>query len=206
MKIACVVMAAGASTRFGESKLTKLFCSRPMFEYALDALPGDKLWRVAVVSGKKEILDEAEKRGFISVLNDKPEEGPPRTIRLGLEALDGADAAMFMVADQPLLTRCSVSLEIEHFIKHSDNIVAMGKGDRRGNHVIFPKCYFAELSTLKGERGGGAVMARHEDKLILYQLENEAELMDIDTAEDWIKLERQEKDGVQGNKGNDNNG
>ena len=49
-------------------------------------------------------------------------------------------------------------------------------------------------------------MARHEDKLILYQLENEAELMDIDTAEDWIKLERQEKDGVQGNKGNDNNG
>lgn len=61
MKIACVVMAAGASTRFGESKLTKLFCSRPMFEYALDALPGDKLWRVAVVSGKRRYWTRLKK-------------------------------------------------------------------------------------------------------------------------------------------------
>ena len=37
MKIAAVLMAAGASSRFGECKLIKEFASRPMFEYALDA-------------------------------------------------------------------------------------------------------------------------------------------------------------------------
>ena len=34
MKIAAVLMAAGASSRFGECKLIKEFASRPMFEYA----------------------------------------------------------------------------------------------------------------------------------------------------------------------------
>ena len=51
MKIAAVLMAAGASSRFGECKLIKKFASRPMFEYALDALPYNKLCAIAVVSG-----------------------------------------------------------------------------------------------------------------------------------------------------------
>lgn len=57
-----------------------------MFEYALDALPCDKLCAIAVVSGRAEILASAKLRGFIPVLNDRPEDGPPRTIRLGMEA------------------------------------------------------------------------------------------------------------------------
>ena len=65
MKIAAVLMAAGASSRFGECKLIKKFASRPMFEYALDALPYNKLCAIAVVSGRAEILAAAEARGFI---------------------------------------------------------------------------------------------------------------------------------------------
>ena len=97
MKIAAVLMAAGASSRFGECKLIKEFASRPMFEYALDALPYNKLCAIAVVSGRAEILAAAEARGFIPVLNDRPEDGPPRTIRLGMEAVGDADGILFMV-------------------------------------------------------------------------------------------------------------
>ena len=82
MKIAAVLMAAGASSRFGECKLIKEFASRPMFEYALDALPYNTLCAIAVVSGRAEILAAAEARGFIPVLNDRPEDGPPRTCLL----------------------------------------------------------------------------------------------------------------------------
>ena len=177
MKIAAVLMAAGASSRFGECKLIKEFASRPMFEYALDALPCDKLCAIAVVSGRAEILAAAEARGFIPVLNDRPEDGPPRTIRLGMEAVGDADGIMFMVADQPLLRR--------------ESIVAMGHGARRGNPVIFPQEFFDELKALRGERGGGAVMAAHRERIMLYQLENEAELTDIDTASDYIMLQKE---------------
>ena len=191
MKIAAVLMAAGASSRFGECKLIKKFASRPMFEYALDALPCDKLCAVAVVSGRAEILAAAEARGFIPVLNDRPEDGPPRTIRLGMEAVSDADGIMFMVADQPLLRRESVAGEIDFFAKNANSIVAMGHGARRGNPVIFPQEFFDELKALRGERGGGAVMAAHRERLMLYQLENEAELTDIDTASDYIMLQKE---------------
>lgn len=191
MKIAAVLMAAGASSRFGECKLIKKFASRPMFEYALDALPCDKLCAIAVVSGRAEILAAAEARGFIPVLNDRPEDGPPRTIRLGMEAVGDADGIMFMVADQPLLRRESVAGEIDFFAKNACSIVAMGHGARRGNPVIFPQEFFDELKALRGERGGGAVMAAHRERIMLYQLENEAELMDIDTASDYIMLQKE---------------
>ncbi len=191
MKIAAVLMAAGASSRFGECKLIKKFASRPMFEYALDALPYNKLCAVAVVSGRAEILAAAEARGFIPVLNDRPEDGPPRTIRLGMEAVGDADGIMFMVADQPLLRRESVAGELNFFAKNANSIVAMGHGARRGNPVIFPREFFDELKALHGERGGGAVMAAHRERIMLYQLENEAELTDIDTASDYIMLQKE---------------
>ena len=176
MKIAAVLMAAGASSRFGECKLIKEFASRPMFEYALDALPYNKLCAIAVVSGRAEILAAAE---------------APRTIRLGMEAVGDADGIMFMVADQPLLRRESVAGEIDFFAKNAGSIVAMGHGARRGNPVIFPQEFFDELKALRGERGGGAVMAAHRERIMLYQLENEAELMDIDTASDYIMLQKE---------------
>ena len=191
MKIAAVLMAAGASSRFGECKLIKKFASRPMFEYALDALPYNKLCAIAVVSGRAEILAAAEARGFIPVLNDRPEDGPPRTIRLGMEAVGDAEGIMFMVADQPLLRRESVAGELDFFAKNANSIVAMGHGARRGNPVIFPQEFFDELKALRGERGGGAVMAAHRERIMLYQLENGAELMDIDTASDYIMLQKE---------------
>ena len=67
----------------------------------------------------------------------------------------------------------------------------MGHGARRGNPVIFPQEFFRELRTLEGERGGGAVMAAHRERIMLYQLENGAELMDIDTASDYIMLQKE---------------
>ena len=98
---------------------------------------------------------------------------------------------MFMVADQPLLRRESVAGELDFFAKSADSIVAMGHGARRGNPVIFPREFFDELKALCGERGGGAVMAAHKERIMLYQLENEAELMDIDTASDYIMLQKE---------------
>lgn len=191
MEIGCVIMAAGASSRFGGCKLIQPFGRKMIFEYAFDALPLDALRGVAVVSGKNEILAAAAARGFMPILNDKPAEGPPRTIRLGIDALGNMDAIMFMVADQPLLTRASVAGLISFFAKQNGCIAALACGGRRGNPAVFPREFFAELRALRGERGGGAIMAAHPQRVRLYDIPNEYELMDIDTALDYAKLKEE---------------
>ena len=158
-RIGCVLMAAGNSTRFGGNKLLTDFFGKTLIERAMEAIPRDKLCRAAVVSQYDEALSMALDFDFLTVRNDRPEDGVSRTIRLGLDALGDVDAAMFMVADQPLLRRESVAGEIDFFAKNANSIVAMGHGARRGNPVIFPQEFFDELKALRGERGGGAVMA-----------------------------------------------
>ena len=190
-RIGCVLMAAGNSTRFGGNKLLTDFFGKTLIERAMEAIPRDKLCRAAVVSQYDEALSMALDFDFLTVRNDRPEDGVSRTIRLGLDALGDVDAAMFMVADQPLLRRESVAGEIDFFAKNAGSIVAMGHGARRGNPVIFPQEFFDELKALRGERGGGAVMAAHRERIMLYQLENGAELMDIDTASDYIMLQKE---------------
>lgn len=111
MKLGCVLMAAGAARRFGENKLLAEFAGAPLYERALSAIPAEEFAGVAVVSHYEAILRAARLRGFAAVYNPAPEDGVSRTIALGMDALPGMDALLFLVADQPLLRRESVAAQ-----------------------------------------------------------------------------------------------
>ena len=194
-RIGCVLMAAGNSTRFGGNKLLTDFFGKTLIERAMEAIPRDKLCRAAVVSQYDEALSMALDFDFLAVKNDRPEDGVSRTIRLGLDALGDVDAAMFMVADQPCLSRWSTEGLVSFYLKEPDKIAAMAYGARRGNPVIFPKDMFIELRDLTGDTGGSAVICKNQDKLRLYQVEDELELFDADRAAELERLRRErEKD------------
>lgn len=182
-KIACIMMAAGAGARFGGGKLTSLFRGRMLIEYALDAVPAAELCGVYVVSGDPIVLETARARGFTAVENDRPEDGVSRTIRLGLEAAGACGAAMFMVADQPMLRRRSVEGLIASYRAEPDRIAALACDGRKGNPCIFPARYFSELARLAGDQGGSAVIRKHPDALRLTEVSAE-ELVDLDTREE----------------------
>ena len=188
-RIGCVLMAAGNSTRFGGNKLLTDFFGKTLIERAMEAIPRDKLCRAAVVSQYDEALSMALDFDFLAVKNDRPEDGVSRTIRLGLDALGDVDAAMFMVADQPCLSRWSTEGLVSFYLKEPDKIAAMAYGARRGNPVIFPKDMFIELRDLTGDTGGSAVICKNQDKLRLYQVEDELELFDADRAAELERLE-----------------
>jgi molybdenum cofactor cytidylyltransferase len=191
-KLGCVLMAAGNGVRFGENKLLADYDDRSLIEHALAAIPADAFKTVVVVSQYDSILQLAQGYGFTALRNEKPEDGISHTIALGLDALEGVDAAMFMVADQPLLQQSSVQAQIE-FYHHAKpgHIVAMGYGKRRGNPAIFPKSFFGELRALSQESGGSAVICAHEDRLLLYQIGSELELRDVDNKQELEKLKEE---------------
>lgn len=192
-RIGCVLMAAGSSSRFGSNKLLTDFFGKTLIERAMEAIPRDKLCRAVVVSGYDEVLSMAAERGLTAVKNDRPEEGVSRTIRLGLDALGDVDAAMFMVADQPCLSRWSAEGLVNFYLNEPDRIAAMAYGARRGNPVIFPRDMFIDLRSLAGDTGGSAVICKKPDMLRLYQVEDELELFDADRASELEALKREKE-------------
>ena len=103
LRIGCVVMAAGNARRFGENKLAVQVQGKALFHRALEAVPAERFIRTVVVSQYPEVLELAHRMGFVPVPNRHPDWGISHTISLGLGKLPEMDAALFQVADQPLL-------------------------------------------------------------------------------------------------------
>ncbi|MBQ6559162.1 MAG: nucleotidyltransferase family protein [Clostridia bacterium] len=183
ISIGCVILAAGNSARFGENKLLAKIDGKTMIEHALEAIPGEKLSCVAVVTQYESIAKLADSFGFEYIINEHPELGLSHSVKLGTQALKGkCDGIIYQVSDQPWLKRESVSQMLDFFCDNPNSIISMSSNGRRGNPCIFPKAYFKELCSLSGDRGGRSVIELHEDNLLLFDVP-ETELIDVDKPE-----------------------
>lgn len=180
--LGCVVMAAGSARRFGENKLAARIEGRSLIRRALEAVPAEAFCRVVVVTQYPDVEALAAEFGFLPVRNPHPDWGISHTIRLGIEAAGECDAILFQVADQPLLRRETVLAEADFFRRHPDKLVGLSHNGVRGNPCIFPARFFPELLALTGDRGGSAVIRRHEEELLLFETAA-AELEDVDTPQ-----------------------
>lgn len=190
MKLGCIVMAAGQATRFGTNKLLEDFCGKPLYRWALEAIPQDVYEVVHVVTGYAPIIELAEGLGMTAVFNSSPELGVSRTIRLGLEGMLDCDGVLFMTADQPCLTRDSVRKVAALFEADPTMIAAAGCNGKKGNPCLFPHDLLPELMTLEGDAGGSKVIKAHLERLRLTEIPA-LELADCDTAQLLRELEEQ---------------
>lgn len=188
MKLGCVIMAAGASSRFGTNKLLRSLGGKPLWQRALDAVPKALFAAVTVVTACRPMAEAAAAMGFTVVSNMQPELGVSHTIRLGLGTAADCDGVLFMTADQPLLTQNGISAVVQAFLQEPDCIAAAAANGIRGNPCLFPKALFPALLALEGDTGGSRVIRAHPDLLRLTELPA-PELADADTAEDLARLE-----------------
>lgn len=179
----CVILAAGLGTRFGGDKLLAVFDGQPLYRRVMEAVPGVCRQKTAVVSGDRRILTAAEEAGFLPVVNDWPEEGISRSIRLGLEALGDCAGALFMVGDQPLLRRETAARLLEAAAENPGCIIAPVRSDGKpGNPCFFPARFFPALKALEGDTGGRRVMAAHPEAVVTVPAADR-ELADTDSPE-----------------------
>lgn len=180
LKIGCVVMAAGNARRFGENKLAARLQGRPLIQRALEAVPAELFDSVVVVTQYPEVMRLAQEFRFAAVHNEHPDWGISHTIGLGLTGLRDCGGVLFLVSDQPLLQRESVAELVRLWKRQPDKIAALAHGGVRGNPCIFPARFFPELLELREDRGGNAVIRRHEEDLVLLEVSPQ-ELTDVDT-------------------------
>ena len=192
MRLGVILLAAGRGVRFGGDKLAACVEGRTLFARALDVAAALGASRcVAVVSDPARAL-EAKARGLLPVLNDRPEAGISRSIRLGLDACDASgacdaggacDAYLFMVGDQPYLRAQSVRTLIETWERGRCAIACLGCGGEPGNPVIFAARFAPELRALSGDVGGKRVMRAHPELVRIVQADAR-ELWDMDTPQE----------------------
>ena len=194
--INCIVMASGYGSRIGTNKLLLEYRDKKLIEHIMDKILQINFYSRLVVAKDKEVLDIACKKGFKVVENKNSILGQSESIKLGIENSPVAEGYMFFTGDQPLLSKLTIEKMIDAFKNNPQSIIIPRYKERNGSPVIFSSIFIDELKALEGDKGGREVIKRNKESLVFIDVENEYELMDIDTWEDYEKLQLQRKDNL----------
>lgn len=184
-----VVLAAGASSRFGSPKQLVRIHGQPLLHHALAAARELLGPAVTVVLGAHaaELCNSLSFGSSAVLVNRAWEEGIGSSIRAGITALPGAcDGVMMLLADQPLVS--AVGLERLRTVWHRQprSIVASSYAEIVGVPAIFPRWCFMDLLSLRGDQGARVLMRRHADHVI--RVAHPEAAVDIDRPEDLLEL------------------
>lgn len=189
--IACIFMASGSASRFGENKLLVNFQGRTLIEATLADFPRERFEECVVVTRFEEVACTGKQHGYRTLLRGAECEDISGTIREGLKVLreDGERmGCMFLVCDQPELSAESVIKLAAAFMETPDRIVAVGYKGQKRNPIVFPKAVFSDLANLPHGSSGSYVIRLYPELLRIVDIENSLELVDIDTQADLETL------------------
>ena len=190
MNLSLVVLAAGASRRFGAAnKLLQPLSGKPLLCHTLEvsaSLPVSQ--RVAVCSVETAPLAKAA--GFTVLLNPQPELGQSHSLRLGLAACRQSDGCLFLTGDQPFLSADTLLRLISAWQTQPQGIWGCEFEGRFSIPSIFPAAVYEELLSQDGDIGGREVMRAHPELVHTVPAPLQ-EHFDIDTEADLLAAQQQ---------------
>lgn len=184
MRIAGLLLAAGAGRRFGGCKQLALIEGKPMVRHALESLAPlfkDQLYIVLGAFGEKIRPRVGDLAQVISHADWR--EGLGSSIARGVDEIEaqGSYAGMLIaLADQPRLTTDDFRQLVERF--DGNRIVAAHYAGAPGVPAIFPAAAFGDLRRLNGGRGAKSMLVDPNRQIDTVPLP--AAATDIDTEAD----------------------
>jgi CTP:molybdopterin cytidylyltransferase MocA len=148
MQAAAVILAAGRSVRFGSPKQLARLGTGTMIEAVVNIARSATLSPIIVVLPSSV----PPPRGVIPVINDEPQEGMSRSLRLGLAAVPAeASAAVILLGDQPTV---SGDVVVEILGARGDRpIVAARAGGLLAPPVLLERSAFGMADAATGDHG-----------------------------------------------------
>lgn len=190
--ISAVILAAGRAERMGEQKLFLPLGGKPVLQWVLESALASDLDEVICVTRdlgpvRRQIAVSDERLFWL--LNYAADRGQSTSVIAGLWAAHpDSDGVMFMVGDQPLISKELINSLIEKFDDCSDLIVAPKFNGEARNPVLFPRKLFPQLLKLTGDRGGRTLLEKYRKKTTLVEWQEELPFLDIDQPEDYERL------------------
>ncbi|MBV8147247.1 MAG: nucleotidyltransferase family protein [Gammaproteobacteria bacterium] len=185
-----IVLAAGASTRFGSAKQLVRVAGRPLLHTAVTRaaeVTGTALI-VVLGSGAAQLAPLLKHTAASIVINQEWREGLASSIRAGVARLPAAcSAVLLLLADQAAVTADDLRRLAGSWRKQPHHIAAALYGGFCGAPAIFPRSSFRALSELRGDTGARGLLTRNADRVVRVPMPSAA--VDVDTPEDLLALE-----------------
>lgn len=189
VRVAAIILAAGASRRMGQPKQLMELDGEPLIHRAARIALQAGYAPTLVVLGHQAEAVGAALSGLpcTAVINVAWDEGIASSIRAGINAVpQSAGAALFLACDQPAVDADFLrNLNNAHRLE-SGRIVAAAYAGTVGIPALFPRRCFEALKGLAGDRGARALL-ENADVLSVPLLGGE---MDIDTLLDFEEMRR----------------
>jgi molybdenum cofactor cytidylyltransferase len=193
VKVVAVVLAAGASTRFGSPKLLAPLGGRPLLQHALDAVAGAGLADAIVVLGRgaHDVEAAIAWRSERRVVNPRPEDGLSSSLRVGLAtamADPGTDAVLVVLGDQPALRPDVVRTVVAAAESAALPVVRPRyAADDAPNPVVLRRAAWSLAEGVEGDRGLGPLLAARPE--LVLEVPVDGGNPDVDTVADLVRLE-----------------
>lgn len=182
MQTAAVILAAGASSRFGSKKQLARIGTRTMLECVAE---------IARVAGLQPVIAVvppglAVPSSVVPVINEAPAEGLSHSLRLGLDAVPAeAYAAMVMLGDQPTVSRDTLTAILDA-TRGDRGVVAARADGHIGPPVLLRREAFNLATEPTGDEGLRSILARHPALVTAVEVGEHAP--DVDTTADLADL------------------
>jgi molybdenum cofactor cytidylyltransferase len=191
-RIGAVLLAAGASRRFGAAdKLTAPLAGKPLVRWSAEAVASSSLAPVVVVTGADPAPIAAALAGLSGlrfVANPDAERGMGTSVAAGIAALadEQLDGAAIVPGDMPLLSPALIDTLVAAFDAEAGAriVYAAATDGAQRNPVLWPARHFGALNRLDGAAGGKALLAAHAAEGKAVPVAPDWRLADIDTRAD----------------------
>jgi len=192
--ISIIILAAGSSSRLGQSKQLILVDGKTLLEKSVLAALNSGAEHVVVVLGAQATLHNKaiENLPVKIIINEEWKKGMGNSLKAGLNYVvtkyPETEAVIVMVCDQPFLTSEHLKKLITSFQKNPTEIVASSYNQIKGVPALFSRSMFSQLFQLEDIQGARKVIQFHKGSMQLAEFPKGE--IDLDTPEDLSKLKQ----------------
>lgn len=188
-----LVLAAGTSSRLGRPKQLLELDGTPLVVRVASRMVDASLDGVVVVTGASASEVELELRELpvFQVFNPQFADGQGTSIVAGIRAIPSSvNAVVIVLADMPGVQGADIDGVVDQWRSERPPAVIAHYATRRGHPVLFDRAVFPALTMLTGDEGGRSVLRDLGDRVVEVQSALQEPPTDVDTEEDWIRLQR----------------
>ena len=190
--ISCLILASGASSRFGSSKLlheldvadgsrTKIAILEKTINIYAQAF--DKV-NVVVRETDSAIIRLVESQGACCIPTANADKGLSQTIIAGINATSPSKAWLIALGDMPYVSTRTVEAIASQ--SSADHIVVPRSKLGNGNPVALGKRFEHELLNLRGDVGAKPLVKQHVNRVQFYDCDDHGIHQDIDYPKDIL--------------------